>query len=110
MAKTKDDLCSQNLDLRVGKVASCTIKLKLDVRHEQNDEFCPVSLYFFLNGARWYYPLGDRMTREEFYLVSHATGKGRISMNAQGERPYDIKLRLEEVFEMYLSKLQQLHK
>ena len=50
------------------------------------------------------------MTREEFYLVSHATGKGRISMNAQGERPYDIKLRLEEVFEMYLSKLQQLHK
>ena len=110
MAKTKEDLCSQNLDLRVGKVASCTIKLKLDVRHEQNDEFCPVSLYFFLNGARWYYPLGDRMTREEFYLVSHATGKGRISMNAQGERPYDIKLRLEEVFEMYLSKLQQLHK
>lgn len=110
MAKSKDNLCSLNLDLRVGKVASCTIKLKLDVRHEQSDELCPVSLYFFLNGERWYYPLGDRMTREDFYLVSHATGKGRIAANAQGERPYDIKIRLEEVFEMYLFKLQQLHK
>ena len=82
MAKSKDDLCSQSLDLKVGKVANCTIKLKLDVRHESNDEYCPVSIYFFLNGERWYYPVGDRMTREEFYLVSHATGKGRMALNS----------------------------
>ena len=74
MAKSNANLCSQNLDMRVGKVANCTIKLKLDVRHEQGDEFCPVSLYFFLDGARWYYRVGDRMTREEFYIVSLATG------------------------------------
>lgn len=109
MAKSKDDLCSQSLDLKLGKVANCTIKLKLDVRHESNDEYCPVSIYFFLNGERWYYPVGDRMTREEFYLVSHATGKGRIAMNSQGERPYDIKLRLEGLFDSFFAKLQQLH-
>ena len=109
MAKSKDDLCSQSLDLKVGKVANCTIKLKLDVRHEGSDEYCPVSIYFFLNGERWYYPVGDRMTREEFYLVSHATGKGRIAMNSQGERPYDIKLRLEGLFDSFFAKLQQLH-
>ena len=110
MAKSNANLCSQNLDMRVGKVANCTIKLKLDVRHEQSDEFCPISLYFFLDGSRWYYPVGDRMTREEFYIVSHATGKGRIAMNSQGERPYDIKLRLDELFDSYFAKLQQLHK
>ncbi len=110
MAKSNEGMCSPNIDMRVGKVASCTMKLKLDIRHEYKDEFCPVALYFFVDGARWYYPVGDRMTREEFYIVSHATGKGRISMNSQGERPYDIKIRLEELFEMYFSKLQQLHK
>jgi hypothetical protein len=43
------------------------------------------------------------MTREEFYIVSHATGKGRIAMNSQGERPYDIKMRLDELFDSYFA-------
>ena len=42
-----------------------------------------------------------KLTGGEFINVCKATGRGRVPANFVGERPYDIKLKLEAEFDKY---------
>ena len=48
-----------------------------------------------------------KLTGDEFVNVCKATGRGRVS-SSSGDRPYDIKLKLEAEFDKYYNMVESL--
>ena len=49
-----------------------------------------------------------KLTGDEFVNVCKSTGRGRVSSNFAGDKPYDIKLKLEAEFDKYYSMVESL--
>ena len=87
--------------LKSQKVGDCFIRVTLDTRHASREGKLPVAICFHQQGKKWYYHLDMKLTGDEFINVCKATGRGRVPANFVGERPYDIKLKLEAEFDKY---------
>ena len=84
--------------LKSQKVGDCFIRVTLDTRHASREGKLPVAICFHQQGKKWYYHLDMKLTGDEFVNVCKATGRGRVPTNFVGDRPYDIKLKLEAEF------------
>lgn len=78
--------------------------MTLDTRHASREGKLPVAICFHQQGKKWYYHLDMKLTGDEFVNVCKATGRGRVPTNFVGDRPYDIKLKLEAEFDKKLFK------
>ena len=82
--------------------------MTLDTRHASREGKLPVAICFHQQGKKWYYHLDMKLTGDEFVNVCKATGRGRVPTNFVGDRPYDIKLKLEAEFDKYYSMVESL--
>ena len=94
--------------LKSQKVGDCFIRVTLDTRHASREGKLPVAICFHQQGKKWYYHLDMKLTGDEFVNVCKATGRGRVPTNFVGDRPYDIKLKLEAEFDKYYSMVESL--
>ena len=94
--------------LKSQKIGDCFIRVTLDTRHASREGKLPVAICFHQQGKKWYYHLDMKLTGDEFINVCKATGRGRVQANLVGDRPYDIKLKLEAEFDKYYSMVESL--
>ena len=94
--------------LKSQKVGDCFIRVTLDTRHASREGKLPVAICFHQQGKKWYYHLDMKLTGDEFVNVCKSTGRGRVSSNFAGDKPYDIKLKLEAEFDKYYSMVESL--
>ena len=94
--------------LKSQKVGDCFIRVTLDTRHASREGKLPEARCFHQQGKKWYYHLDMKLTGDEFVSVCKSTGRGRVSANFSGDRPYDIKIKLEAEFDKYYSMVESL--
>jgi len=113
MSRSKINLQEKSANLPVlcrERIGICTIALTLSSkRGSAPDRSLPVCLRFTLNGARFYFPLGDSWTREEFQAICEARkGLRRHSTFTRNDLYCAKQEEYRQQFAGYVSRIRDL--
>lgn len=84
--------------LKSSTIGNCTMSLTLDTTHKTATGQYHLCLRFAMNGKRYHYRLGEKLTAAEFDVICKADGRGRGGYNNQS---YERRQELSALFSKY---------